>query len=316
MMHVAVLRGGPSGEYDVSLESGRSVLEALQDRHIGHDIFISRDGVWHTNGLEISPEKVFRQCDVVFNALHGEYGEDGKLQDILEKYGVRFTGSGKLASAIAMNKRRTKEIWKQYDTKTPHFLMIDTHEYDAHKLRDIFNTFPHPCVVKPVSAGSSLGVSIVRTYNELVAGVAKASKYNQYVLLEEYISGKEATCGVVEGLRGEDLYALLPVEIIPPKESGFFDYDAKYSGKSTEVCPGSFTKEEKMRMQNIARRVHDVLGLRHYSRTDFILHPRRGIYAIEVNTLPGLSKESLLPKSLSALGISMEEFVDHVLTKM
>ena len=128
------------------------------------------------------------------------------------------------------------------------------------------------------------------------------------VLIEEFIKGKEATCGVVEKFREEPIYSLLPVEIIAPKDFDFFDFEAKYSGKSSEVCPGNFSAKENETIQKMAKEVHKILGLRHYSRTDFIVNPKRGVYVLEANTLPGLTKESLFPKSLKAVGSSLSHF--------
>ena len=132
-------------------------------------------------------------------------------------------------------------------------------------------------------------------------------------MIEEYVGGREATCGVIEHFRGKDFYALPPVEIIPSFTQDFFSYDAKYGGSSKEICPSSFSHEIKREIEEAAARIHEILGLSHYSRSDFIIHPKRGVYFLEVNTLPGLTKESLFPKSLSAIGSTMSEFVDHII---
>jgi D-alanine-D-alanine ligase len=142
----------------------------------------------------------------------------------------------------------------------------------------------------------------------------KALKYSDVIIVEEFIKGKEATCGVVENFRGQMIYPLFPVEIIKPKDFEFFGYDAKYSGESSEACPGNFSEKEKKTIQDMAVEAHRILGLRHYSRSDFIVSPKRGVYILEVNTLPGLTKESLLPKSLEAAGCSLSNFLDHVIT--
>jgi D-alanine-D-alanine ligase len=168
-----------------------------------------------------------------------------------------------------------------------------------------------PAVVKPTSSGSSVGVSLVKYYDELPAALGEAAKYDDSVIIEEYIPGIEATCGVVEGFRGQELYALPPVEIRPATE--FFDYEAKYKGKSQEIVPATFSEKFKLEIEELARKIHRALGLRHYSRSDFIIHPRRGIYVLEVNTLPGLTEESLLPKALRAVGSDTNELIGHVL---
>jgi D-alanine-D-alanine ligase len=177
--------------------------------------------------------------------------------------------------------------------------------------KEIFTTFVFPAVVKPASSGSSVGVSIVRTHPELFDALLLASEHGDTIVIEEYIPGIEATCGVIEGFRGHDLYVLPPVEIRP--HNGFFDYQAKYEGKSQEIVPATFSESLKKDLEALAQKVHHVLGLRHYSRSDFIIHPRRGIYVLETNTLPGLTPESLVPKALRAVGSDVHELVDHLI---
>jgi len=312
---IAVLRGGPSSEYEISLKTGDAVLKALPPHYEGVDILISRDGVWHVSGIERTPEEALRHIDAAFVALHGQYGEDGKVQRILEQLGIPFTGSGSLSSAIAMNKHVAKRALASIRDKVKFaahkvFTREQILEKGAHAIfREIF----HPSIVKPVSAGSSVGVTVVRSFLDLESALARALEHGDSVIIEEFIEGREATCGVIDGFRGEGRYALLPVEIIPHRESSFFDYDAKYQGKSREICPGNFDEATKRAIQEAAQAVHGELGLRHYSRSDFIVHPKRGVYFLEVNTLPGLTSESLFPKSVGAVGSSMSEVLDHVI---
>ncbi len=312
---IAVMRGGPSSEYDVSLKSGSSVLSHFRqnEKYDVHDVLIDKEGNWHLQGVPVSPSDLSRKVDVVFNALHGEYGEDGKVQRILESHNIPFTGSNSFSSAVGMNKALTKNIFSQHDIKTPYHIILNKDEIDADRIYNLFRTFPHPSIVKPMTGGSSIGVMMVNSYDDLIDALTKAFHYGDSVLMEEFIGGKEATCGVVDNFRGKELYALLPIEIRKPKENDFFDYESKYNGKSEEICPGNFSSDEKSQLQSLAQKIHKALGLRHYSRSDFIVHPRRGIYALEVNTLPGLTSESLLPKSLAAVGCTLPEFLDHLI---
>ncbi|MEK9131907.1 MAG: D-alanine--D-alanine ligase [Patescibacteria group bacterium] len=311
---VAVLSGGPSSEYDVSLKTGRTVLDSLPEEYIGHDIFIDKAGNWHFEGIRREPKDILKKVDVVFNALHGEFGEDGKLQKLLDSFGVPYTGSGALGSAIGMNKVLTKRLCKTHGIKTAHHTVLKQHELTHAKVVELFKTFPMPAIVKPVASGSSVGVSVARTLPELSRALVHAFEYGPEAIIEEYIVGKEATCGVIEHFRGHPLYALMPVEIILPRKDGaVFDYTAKYTGGAKELCPGSFTPAEKKQIQDAAIAVHKVLGLKHYSRSDFIVHPKRGVYLLEVNTLPGMTRESLFPLALSAVGSSISEFVGHTL---
>ena len=314
---VGVLRGGPSSEYEVSLQTGASVLKNLnRERYEPRDIFIDKSGVWHLDGFQRSPDCILHRVDVIFNALHGEYGEDGKVQRILEHFGAPFTGSRSLASAIAMNKVLTKNSIARLPLKTAHHIVIENSSTDENlerKIIEIWKTFIQPSVVKPVALGSSVGVGIARDFQTFRTLILAALKKSDAVLVEEYIKGREATCGVVENFRDEEIYQLLPVEIIPPPEKDFFDYEAKYSGASREICPGNFSPEEKAAIQQTAALVHKTLGLGHYSRSDFIVSPKRGIYFLEVNTLPGLTSESLLPKSLAAVGCPLPDFLEHLI---
>ncbi len=308
---VAVLRGGPSSEAEVSMLTGKSVIENLPDKYIPIDVFISKNNEWHVDGLVLSPAKVFDGADVIFNALHGEYGEDGKIQQLLNKFGKKYTGSKALASAVSMNKALAKDYYKKAGIKTPvHIVIKKDEEFNAGK---IFKTFPMPAIIKPNRSGSSYGISIVKNAKEIENAINEAFKYSDEIVIEEFISGREATCAVIEKFKGKNIYSLLPIEIIKPVENEFFDYDAKYSGKSREICPGNFSREESDLIQDLAIKAHEILGLNSYSRSDFIVHPKRGVYILETNSLPGLTRESLLPKALEAVGVTFPQFLDHVI---
>ena len=310
------MRGGSSSEYEVSLKTGASVLKNLPEQYVPVDILISKNGEWSANGFPTRPEKILPHLDVVFNALHGAYGEDGLFQYMLEAHGVPYTGSDSLSSAIGMNKSLARKRFTEAGMKIPYGIVLRSDEYeDSDRFAfDLFRRFPQPSVVKPLSAGSSVGVRIANTPDELSEALAFAFSFGDAVLIEEYIRGREATCGVVDEFRGHDTPALLPIEIIKPKQSRFFDYDAKYGGESQELCPSpNFSQEQKQTIEKLAVDAHRAIGARHYSRSDFIVSPR-GIYILEINTLPGLTSESLLPKALAAGGARFEEFLEHILT--
>lgn len=312
---IGVLRGGPSSEYDISLKSGAEVLKHLPEKYHGVDLFIDRNGEWHARGLKQEPYCALKYIDVVFNALHGEYGEDGTVQHLLDTHRVPFSGSGRVASALAFNKVLAKRLLARNGIKTPYFKII-TQESAARVsslAAYLYKSFPQPSVVKPLSRGSSVGIAVVRTPLELEHAFDEVFRHGSEALVEEYIAGKEAACGIIEDFRGERFYALLPIEIIMPVESRFFDYYAKYSGASREICPGNFSRAEKESLQEISKIAHTLLGLRHYSRSDFIVHPKRGIYFLEIDSLPGLTSESLFPKALQAVGCVFPQFLEHIL---
>jgi D-alanine-D-alanine ligase len=253
---------------------------------------------------------------MVFNALHGAYGEDGKVQNILEIHGIPFSGSDSMTSAIGMNKSLSKKVFRAHGIKTPYDRVLSSQSVKENVedvVKELFRSLILPVIVKPTSAGSSVGTSIVRDYRDLKNALNIASEHGHEILIEEFVPGIEATCGVIEAFRGQDLYALPPIEIRPITIGSFFDYEAKYLGKSQEIVPASFSHEIKGKIEELAKKIHNALGLRHYSRSDFIIHPKRGIYALEVNTLPGLTDESLMPKALRAVGSDTHEFVDRVI---
>ncbi|MFT7507577.1 MAG: D-alanine-D-alanine ligase [Acidimicrobiales bacterium] len=314
---VAVLRGGPSAEYDVSMQTGAGVLGSLSELKIKtKDITISRKGEWLIEGFVKSPEIALTGVDVVFIALHGAYGEDGSVQRILERLAVPYTGSKPFASAVAMNKLLTKQHLADLDIKTPQSMRVT-----KEKTKDPFQTalgigtlFGPRYFIKPMTGGSSIGIQTAENVQELGLSLRELLKEYDDLLVEELIVGREATVGILENYRGSPLYDLPTVEIIPPAESKYFAADVKYTGATEEICPGRFTKTEKGELARIAQTVHKELGLRHYSRSDYIVADD-GIYFLEVNTLPGLTKESLFPKSIEAVGGKYGELVEHLIAQ-
>ncbi len=309
---VGVLRGGPSREHEISLKSGAAILKNLpESRFAAHDVYIDKSGQWYERGRPTTPDRTLRQLDVVLIGLHGEYGEDGEIQRLLERFGVRYAGADSFGSYLAMHKLMAKMRAKEAGLLTPEFRHVERATDSERVAHDIIRTFHQPVVVKPVGWGSSIGVSIVGGYAPVLTAIERLFTEGALsVLIEEHIRGREASTGVVEDLRGEPLYALPPVEIIT-SDGDFFSYDAKYSDGSRKACPGNFSRVTTEDLQRAAKVMHRALGLRHYSRSDFIV-ASRGIYYLETNTLPGLTTESLLPKSLAAVGIPFPVFLSHL----
>lgn len=315
-IRVAVVRGGPSDEYKVSLWTGATVLENI-DMHLFEplDVIISRSGDWMYSGKVWNPEFLLRTVDVVFNALHGTYGEDGTIQRLLDRYGVPYTGSKALASSIAMNKITTKNFLKDTDVVTaPHVHVSRDSLEDVPRIAEkIIDMFGPRYVIKPVNSGSSVGTMMVK--NPLVLSQAIGDALSRYdeIMVEAHIAGREATCGIINRFRGEEVYALPPIEIVVPKTSEFFDESAKYSGVTEEICPARFQNSIKKQIMDVSKRVHETLNLSQYSRSDFIIAGDT-VYFLEVNTLPGLTKESLLSKAITAIGGTYTSFITHLLT--
>lgn len=291
-IHVGVLRGGTSREYETSLKSGANILKNLPERYIGHDILITKDGVWHFEGLPVAPEKLFRKVDVVFNALHGTHSN---IQNILKSHHFPHTGSGALASSVSAHKGLSKKVLASYKIKTLHSMeAYDEGDSYAQSL-NIFRKISLPASVKPLSSHSNIQARIAKSFLELEAALKQAFKEAPAVLIEEHISGKLASCIVLDHFRGERHYSIFPIETI------------------NKIVPGNFSRQEKTKIQDIAKHAHQALGLEHYSQMNFVVHPKRGVYFIGANAFPELEEDSLLAHSLQAVGASMPHFIEHTI---
>lgn len=287
---MAVLRGGPSREYDVSLKTGAAVLDALdKDRYEPRDIFISRDGVWHLHGVGVAPERALFGSDVAFNAMHGHYGEDGQVQRLLEQLGVPYTGSGAVASATAFNKHLTKQEAQKFGIKTPHSVLVENFGDVESLAHELFRTFPHPAIIKPVVGGSRQGSTVAENFVQLQRALGTAFEFGPQALVEEYIKGKDVSVGVLQHFRNEPTYALLPT----PHEQ--------------------LSSKEKEQLVMVAKQIHDGLNLNHYSVSDFVVS-KRGVYFLEINNQPKLSEASALVRSLQAVGAKLSDFVGHMVS--
>lgn len=303
---IAVVRGGPSSEHEVSLKTGEAMIDLLVDTFSVTDILITKDGTWTIQGVEVQPEDALADIDVVVNALHGEYGESGDFQAWLEEHNVPFTGSDSTASALAMHKYRSMQRVQEAGLTVPQTVRLQNTE-TSWTASEIFNQFsPETLVVKPEDLGSSVGVHMVHTPEELDKALRAVFQMTEAVLIQEYITGIEATCGVIDTEDGGE--ALPVVEIVPPEDQ-FFDYKAKYSGVSQEIVPARFSEELTHTIQHQAQIAHTTLGLRQYSRSDFVITADNTVYWLEANTLPGLTKQSLFPQELEAAGYSFKEWL-------
>lgn len=321
LIKVGVLRGGPSSEYDVSLKTGKHILGLLKHPDLakvyeGKDILIDKKGVWHLDGAPVEPYDAVKHVDIVFNALHGEYGEDGKVQHLLEAFAIPFTGSRALTSSMMMNKAMAKEQFKANGIKTPYHKELQIEKTDdleplAHNL---FRNFPMPVVVKPRGLGSSLGVSHASNYEELLNALDHARMFSNDIIVEEYITGKEIISGVLDDYRGVHPYTFMPVEVRhkDPKQK-VFDWASKQSGDVEYRSPAHLTGAEREAIDSALKTMHKSLGLRHYATADFIVSPKRGVYLLEINTQPGIHDQAPLLHSLKAAAIKEYEFLKHLL---
>jgi D-alanine-D-alanine ligase len=293
---IGVLMGGLSSEREVSLRTGEAVLAALQDR--GHDvtpIYVDRDV-----DVALRQERI----DIAFIALHGRWGEDGCIQGLLETLGIPYTGSDVLASALAMHKGKAKELFRLHNLPTPAYytLRVD----DATDLMGVHGDFGFPCVVKPIREGSSVGIGICKSPDELAAAVERAFCFDNEILVERFITGKEVSVAVLEDR------AIGAVEIAP--RSGFYDYGNKYTKGATDYfVPPRLSPERYRGVLAQALRAHLALDCRGATRVDMIVSDSGNEFILEVNTVPGLTPTSLLPKIADTAGISFGELCEMML---
>lgn len=280
-LRIAVLMGGESSEREVSLSSGRTVMENLDTKKYEIKSF---DVPTELGGF------IKWKPDFALIILHGRGGEDGRIQGFLETNGIKYSGCGVLASAVGMDKMMFRWVMERYGLPMP-------------KL-----TNKVPCVVKPADGGSSVGVTIVKDQKKLLEAIGWAKKYSDDVLVEEYLPGTELSCGV---LGNKNPVALPVIEIRPKKD--FFDYEAKYTiGFSEEICPANINDRLRKKVQELSIEVFKAIKGRGYARVDFMVHENKP-YILEINTLPGMTKNSLLPKEASAAGISYSKLLDKII---
>ncbi len=301
-IQVALLAGGKSGEREVSLAGAKGVLKALNpDKYAVRQYDPAHDLprlIADAPGL-----------DVAFILLHGPLGEDGAMQGLLDLLGLPYQGSGILGSAVAMNKNFAKMLYKQAGLPVANWLMATPADIDNPAA--ITARLRLPLVIKPVSQGSSLGMSIAHDDAALADGLRKAFTFDPEVMVEEFVKGREITGGVL----GNDTPEPLPlVEIIPGPDHPFFDYEAKYkAGASREICPADFPAEITRTAQEYAVRAHQALHLKGYSRTDMMVGEDGRVTVIETNTIPGMTPTSLLPQAAQAAGYAFPQLLDRLI---
>lgn len=330
VIKVGVLMGGPSSEHEVSLSSGNGVVRALSNsEYVPIPIIIHKDFQWEfPNRRILTTEQAVAELkeigiDVVFIALHGAYGEDGRIQGLLEWLNIPYTGSSCSACALAMNKPQAKAVVKQVGVTVAEHILFRRENWMWDKVElipRVFDELGLPVVVKPACQGSSVGISIVRhgSSTELEDAIQQAFEYDTIVMVEQYIQGVEVTCGVWDCDESQ-IPKALPVTEIRPKSSAFFDYTAKYTaGASEEITPARISESLTNQVQQFAVKAHVAIGCSTWSRSDFIIGEKGPIW-IEINTIPGLTPTSLYPQETQCAGISYDtmirKFVEHALRK-
>lgn len=299
---VAVVMGGPSAEREVSLNTGAAIANAL--REYGYTNVVEIDLDPRNFGKQLAESK----AEVVFNAVHGLYGEDGRLQTLLEIREMPYTGSGMIASVSCMDKVITKRMLRDAGISTPACLIVNKKESGIKE--KIMQRFSLPVVIKPASQGSSIGVKIVKEENQLDEALANAFKYSRDILVEEFISGKELTVSMMQ--KDGEVVALPVIHIAP--HSGMYDYHSKYTKGATEyICPADLDEETTKKVQEISKQAYEVLGCSGVARADVMLDEEGNGYVLEINTVPGMTATSLVPKAAAAAGISFPELCNIIL---
>ncbi len=293
---VAVVFGGDSSEREVSLDSGRAVLESLQRQGIKA---VGIDGI-----PELNKAIGAGRFDRVFNVLHGTKGEDGVIQGLLEACNIPYTGSGVLGSALAMDKARSKQIWRQMQLPTADYLVLDNgNDLSADEQQQIQQWLP--VVVKPNQEGSTVGISIVHTIEQLPDAIASAHQYDSCLLIERYIEGEDYTVAFVQ-------QSVFPSIRIRP-EQGFYDYRAKYQSDTTRYDSGTLDADQEIIMRDIALHASLAVGVAGWGRVDFMRDQQGNIWLLEVNTVPGMTNHSLVPKAAAAADCSYDELTWAIL---
>ncbi len=301
-IQLALIAGGKSGERDVSLAGAKGVLKALDAAK--YDVF-QYDPATDLTKLAQDAGKL----DVAFILLHGLFGEDGTMQGMLDLLGLPYQGAGVLGSAMAMDKDIAKKMYQSAGLPVASYHMAS--RADIKDSQAIVDRLGLPLVVKPIRQGSSLGMSLVQSGEELGAGIELAFTYDDEVMVEQFVKGRELTVGV---LGNEALTPLPLVEIIPGEAFSFFDYTAKYTpGATTEICPAQVPEEVWHKAQEYGVQAHRALKLRGYSRTDMIFNDAGELFVIETNTIPGMTPTSLLPQAAKEYGLNFSALLDRLL---
>lgn len=332
-INVAILMGGKSPEHEISILSGQQVVNNLNYKKYNVlPVLISKTGSWQltskdnitslnnpiklmgtqkeiklTNKKEINKINSMKdnKVNVIFIAMHGPYGEDGTIQEMLELMNIPYTGSGVLASALGMDKIKFRKIMKVEKIPIPNYIVVTKNQ----KIKTIKSIGDFPYFVKPYNQGSSVGASIAKNQKELKKSLDEAFKYSDKVLIDEYIQGRELTCSVI----GNNVPIALPVLEIVPKRGDFFNYKSKYiEGGSEEFIPNNITKYTIDKVKKLSIKVYKAIGCRGFARVDFLLR-NDNLYVLEINSIPGLTQMSLFPRSAKAYGLTYSQLLDKII---
>jgi D-alanine--D-alanine ligase len=298
-----------------SLSSGAAILDTLRtypDEFIPLDIFIAKDGVWHLHGKPIDPREVIKHADVVWNTLHGEYGEDGAIAHFIQTMGIPYIGSSPYTTSVTNNKELAKEHFRRLGVSTPESLVIEEGGDENDQALKVLRTIAPPWIIKPLKGACSYNVQLARTYSELVLALTHQKETYGDILVEQYIQGRELHLGLIQGFREHDMYETMLVEV--HTNEPFLSSDMRAVGNYTHSIPKDIRGEEKDALIASAKMICTELGIQGCTSFDFI-KTNRGTYLLEVDDIPELHKEGIFQKSLIETGVSLESVAKHLVER-
>jgi D-alanine-D-alanine ligase len=307
---VAMLRGGTSDEHHISLKSGDQFKKRIDDLQNITDVTVDQAGQWFVEGTPYDQRNLVRDFDMVVNTMKGGDAENGRLTRYLDTFGVTHNNTNAFGSSMSHNKHEFKKFLESKKIKTPHTVLIDGEQDVEEQKRQLRHKMFLPAVVKPIANGSSIGVYVAKDFDEINRYIDWILKRDRFVIVEEYIEGLDVSCLTTKDFRGQDFYSFLPVGI---DTEDIIQYEHKFNNSHTFFPIHNLSRDQKEMIQDIAKTIHSELDLDALAMTDFRVHPRRGVYTLETNTVPSYEDKSIYDESLKVVGVSEDELVDHII---
>ncbi len=304
MKKLGIIYGGQSYEHEISIKSKNSIINNIKKYEI-HEIYIDKKGIWYENNKKIENIiNYLKNFDIIFPIIHGNIGEDGKLQGLFETFNINYVGSNTISSAISMDKGFCKIIMDKYNIKQVPYLIIDK----KYKIKEIINTFSYPIIIKPANGGSSIGISVAYNLSQLIKALNKAFKYDKKIIVEKFIKARELEIGLI------DNNGIITSSIGEIINNGFYDYESKYNKKTEILINPTLNKEIILKIKETARKVYKILEVNSYARCDFLYDEENNqLYFNEINTIPGFTESSMFPKLFINKGYTYDELLNIII---
>lgn len=305
MEKLGIIYGGNSYEHDVSVKSKNSFIKNVNKKYEISEIYIDKKNNWYENNKKIDNIiEYLKKFDIIFPLIHGNIGEDGKLQGLFETFNIKYTGSNTISSALAMDKGFCKIILDKYNIKQVPYIIVDKKS----KIKEMIEKFKYPVIIKPANGGSSIGINIAHNTKELIKGLNNAFQYDKKVIIEKYITARELEIGVINN------NGLITSSIGEIKSNGFYDYESKYVKKTEIIINPNLKKETALKIKEIARNIFKILECNDYARCDFLYDEiNNDLYFNEINTIPGFTEISMFPKLFIDSGYTYGEIIDIII---